>query len=258
MLICFFALFFSFSLLSGCGLIKSDSELNTESPQKKAAEEKSDLEGTPIPYDVDIVVEGGNSDLLAKMKEASSLVVLAKKPPDSLLGIEQRAKADAEVAVKLLQSECYYDGKASYTLTEHGKPRVCLTLTPGPRYTLARARLTYEPAPRVPESFRHRIRRYGLFGFDSEPLPEPNFPKDLPKVTVGQPITAKAMLAAVEAFPETLQKTGYPFARVRSSHYAINRDLRELYADIVVDPGPPAVFGDVRVRGNKEVEASVI
>ncbi|MCR4666584.1 MAG: BamA/TamA family outer membrane protein [Desulfovibrio sp.] len=244
--------------LVGCGLVQSDSERNTDIGRKTADADDS-LRDPPVPYTVDIVVEGGSKDLISKMKAASALYVLSKKPPDSVLGIESRARADVENAQKLLQSECYYDGSASYEISETTSPlSVRLRLNPGPRYTLAAARLSYDPAPSVPETFTRRVRSYGLFGLDTEPLPEPSFPSHLPGVTAGKPVTASDMLKAVEEFPESLKKTGYPFARVRSQTYSLNRELRELYADIVIDPGPPSNMGLVRVTGNKDVRDTLI
>lgn len=240
--------------------MSKESELRSEKKQTAdISKEEEALEGPPIPYSVTITVQGGHAELKKLMEEASSLVVLAKKPPDSIFGIERRAKVDSETARKLLHAQCYYEGEASYTLNENAKPvAVSLILKPGPRYTVGRATVSYKPSPVVPESFAKRVRSYGLLGLDKEELPGPEFPKEIPGVTIGKPITADAMLAAVEAIPTKLHGKGYPLAKVTESLYTLNRETRELNADITVHPGPAATFGGVRVHGNKDVTASYI
>ncbi|MCR5814963.1 MAG: BamA/TamA family outer membrane protein [Desulfovibrio sp.] len=251
--------FFLLLQLTACGFLSKDTELRSEQEQAetdKAAQEHDPLSGQPIPYELKITVAGEHQELVPLMQAASSLHVFAAKPPDSLLGIESRARADTETAVKLLHSQCYYEGTASYELDENTKPvRVNLLLTPGPRYTLGHARVHYEPAPKIPPSFAKRVRSYGLFGLDQEELPGAEFPEELPDLEVGKPVIADAVLAAVENLQEKLVKKGYPLARVSAQHYTLNRELRELYADITVNPGPCATMGDVQIRGNEQVSS---
>lgn len=74
--------------------------------------------------------------------------------------------------------------------------------------------MRYEPAPVVPESFKNRSRETGFWGLEREAVPPPSFPASLPGVNVGQPVTADAMLAAVDALPERFRREGYPLAKV--------------------------------------------
>ena len=93
----------------------------------------------------------GNSGLSDKMRDLSQLEQLRSDPPDSLLALERRARGDVETAVKLLHSQGYYDGTATFQMDSTTKPvTVRLHLTPGPRYVLGRASVRYEPVPVVP------------------------------------------------------------------------------------------------------------
>ncbi|MBQ7739171.1 MAG: BamA/TamA family outer membrane protein [Desulfovibrionaceae bacterium] len=241
--------------------MSKDSEFRTKKLSEKEKEE-SGLRGTPLPYSVKIVVEGeekAGKELKKLMEAASVLLVNKDKAPDSLLGIELRCRTDQNTAVKLLQAQCYYEGAAEFSLDENAKPiAIVLTLKPGIRYHLGRASVTYDPKPYVPKSFTERYRTYGLFGTDREDLPPPSFPTTLPGVKVGEPITADDMLSAVEAFPKTFHDKGYPLAKVKDSVYTLNTELKQLNAEIVVETGPAAYFGELRVHGNKDVTSKYI
>lgn len=146
------------ALLSGCGLLKT----GNASPEAQSVDPGFDpaWQGEPVPYSLRIEVRDGPGTLADKMKSVSQLEQLAKEPPGSMLALERRARADVENAVKLLHSQCYYDGTASFALDENARPvKVTLTLVPGLRYALGRAAVRYEPAPVVPEAFRNQIGR---------------------------------------------------------------------------------------------------
>ena len=97
----------------------------------------------------------GNSGLSDKMRDLSQLEQLRSDPPDSLLALERRARGDVETAVKLLHSQGYYDGTATFQMDSTTKPvTVRLHLTPGPRYVLGRASVRYEPVPVVPAALK--------------------------------------------------------------------------------------------------------
>lgn len=252
--------------LGGCGLLARDGDAGAQAADAQQTETGGGADqvwqGAPIAYSLHIEVRGKASEakgLEGKMKDVSQLARLAKEPPDSLLALERRARADTESALKLLHSQCYYDGKVSFSLDESTSPvRVTLLLEPGPRYTLGRAGVRYEPAPHVPESFTNRSRETGFWGLERQSLPPPSFPSALPGVTVGRPVTADAMLAAVAALPQQLRRQGYPLARVAEARYSLNREARTLNADILVRPGPPALMGTIRVQGAKEVNAAYL
>ena len=76
-------------------------------------------------------------------------------------------------------------------------------------------------------------------------MPPPSFPAVLPGVSIGKPIAADDLLAAVNALPEALRRQGYPMARVADTSYTLDREASRLNADILVRPGPPALMGRI-------------
>lgn len=245
-------------LLTGCGLMNKDSDIGAQAADAKAGE-TSTWTSDPVPYTVSIKVSGGPDFLKGKMEDLSQLIHLQKEPPDSMLALERRCRQDQATAEKLLQSQCYYDGKAEINIDENAKPvKVLLTLKPGPQFTVGRADVVYDPPPKIPEAFKDRERATGFWGLEKEKLPPPEFPVSVPGVEIGKPIVADAMLAAVEAMPQNLRKTGYPLARVSDSVYTLNKPDHKLNADIKIDPGPPALMGRVIIKGNKDVNASYL
>ena len=67
----------------------------------------------------------GNSGLSDKMRDLSQLEQLRSDPPDSLLALERRARGDVETAVKLLHSQGYYDGTATFQMDSTTKYSFC-------------------------------------------------------------------------------------------------------------------------------------
>lgn len=242
-----------------CGLLAKDSDIGAKAADADAQGENA-WEGDPVPYKTRIVVSAGETGekdtafLKGKMEDLSQLVSLAKEPPDSMLGLERRAIQDQETALKLMHSQCYYDGKAEYVIDGEAKPAlVTLTLEPGPVFTVGEAKVTYEPAPVIPESFKNRERVIGFWGLEKEKLPPPNFPDSVPNVAIGKPVVADDMLNAVEAIPKNLQNNGYPLAKVTSSVYTLNKAERKLNAAVVINPGPPSYMGKIIIKGDKAV-----
>lgn len=251
-------------LMSGCALFHGDGQDSSDlvgMPQ---------LQGTPVPYVTHIRIEEPvpgyadgrtptEADLTARMSKSSQLVQLEKQPPDSLLGLERRARLDQETALSLLHSLGYYEGEANVAVDDATRPvTVTLTLTPGQRYTVGRVDIRYRPEPVVPASFLHRSREVGLFFKHREALPDPVFPHALQDVRPGDPAAAAPVLDAVAALPLTLRGEGYPLARVASARYTLDCQKRVLNADIVVDPGPAALMDGIVVSGTQHVHTSYL
>ena len=209
--------------------------------------------------------ERAADDLHDKMMAASTLEQLRKEPPDSLLALERRARLDQETAEKLLQSQGYYEGTATFQVDSEVRPaRVELRLTPGPRYVLGQALVRYEPEPHVPEAFRHGTRRaqysglQGLLGREArEPVAPPRFPSRL-RLMPGKAVTADEVLAAVDRVSQYLRRQGYPVARVEQTRYTLDHDNRTLNAEVVINPGPPALMGEIRLMSKSEVSEAYL
>lgn len=245
-------------LLGGCGLLAKDTDIGASAADAGASQE-SGWESDPVPYKATFRVEGGPDFLVDKMKDLSQLVQLEKEPPDSMLGLERRAMQDSETAVKLMQSQCFYDGEAKIAYDEASKPvLVTITLIPGPRFVVGKADVIYKPKPDVPREFLNRTRVTGFWGLEKEKLPEPQFPKEIPGIEIGKPVVAKDMLDAVNQIPMKLQQHGYPLAKISDSLYTLDKPERKLNAEITIDPGPPAYMGRVNFKGAGNVHESYL
>ena len=223
--------------LSGCGLINHASERQEASAPL--------FESDPVRYAVDIHVEGeGSAELRSSMEKHSQLILLRDQPPDGMLGLMRRARADEQTAVKLLHSLGYFDGTAKADVAEvetpGGQARVTLSLFPGPRYHMGATNLSYQPSPSPLPPFP---------GISPAPPPE-----GLPGLNEKQNAVAENVLAAVEEVPEALHRSGYPEAAVASTRYTLNKVEKTLNADVVINPGPAAVMGKAEIRGTKKVE----
>lgn len=251
-------LFCCLFLLGGCGLLAKNTDTGAAGADAAPGHDESVWKGDPTPYTVDIEVDGPDY-LKGRMRDLSQLEQLKKELPDSVLALERRAMQDRETAVRLLHSQCFYDGTASYSLDESAKPvRVTLRLVAGPRFSVGRASVRYEPEPFIPDEFRNRTRETGFWGLEVEHLPPPAFPDSVPGVEPGKPVVADDMLKAVEAIPASLRNCGYPLARVADSVYTLDRPKRLLNADITVDPGPAAMMGDIEVKGDNNVNPAYL
>lgn len=251
-------LFYTLCLLSGCGLLAHDEDAGA-SAADSSENDPEEWQGNPVPYTVKIEVRDGPASLKDKMEDLSQLVQLRRQPPDSQLALERRGRLDQETAIKLLHSQCYYDGDATLDIDEKVSPaEVTLTLIPGPIFTVGSAKVEYRPEPVIPEAFKNREQSVGLFGWSKEKIPPPQFPTTLPGVTIGEPIIADDMLKAVENLPENLRKNGYPLAKVVSAQYTLDKAKRHLDALVILDPGPPALLGPVVFEGNTEVNSAYL
>lgn len=251
-------------LVTGCSLFRGGAQ-----DDARATLDPS-LQGQPVPYVTHIRVEEpapgyddgrtpSEADLTARMSKSSQLVQLEDQPPDSLLGLERRARLDQETGLALLHSLGYYEGQASFTVADSTHPvTITLHLIPGRRYLVGRVAVRYSPEPVVPPSFLHRTREVGLIFKHREALPDPIFPRTLDGVRPGDPAAAAPILDAVAALPLTLRREGYPLARVASARYTLNCEEQRLNADIVVDPGPAAVMDGIVVNGAPRVHNSYL
>ncbi len=242
------------NLVCGCGLMSRDTDPGAAGADAAAGEKAAaEWQGDPVPYKTEIVVDGPKY-LKDKMRGVSQLAQLEKEAPDSVLALERRAREDQETAIRLLQSQCYYDGEASFSMDDKVKPvLVTLKLVAGPRYKVGHALVHYVPKPVIPEGFRNRFRETGFWGLQKEALPPPSFPETVPGVEAGKPIVADDMLAAVSAIPDNLRKTGYPLAKVEKTVYTLDKPGHLLNADVTINPGPAAVMGDIVISGDKTV-----
>ncbi len=238
------------TLLSGCSLLPGGKSDAFEDDFTDSFE----ILGDPLPYVNDFSVEGDDSAGLAKLLEdAGQLTQLIDSPPDSELGLIRRARSDASTAKDILHSQGYYDGSVSYTVDTSVSPaKVSIVMKTGERYTLDESSVVLEKEQAVPDEFRIRLKKTGLFGTKTVRDDDFDFPQTL-VLNAGDPAVAATVTDAVDALPVELRKNGYPFAHVTSTRYTLNRNEKTLHAKAVLKPGPPAYLGGVIIDGCKTV-----
>ena len=202
----------------------------------------------------DGVPDVSDDEILSLMRSNSMLEQLKAQPPDSLLGLERRARSDRDVALKVLHSFGFYDGRARYRLDRESSPvKVVFDLIPGMRYTVGTLNITYDPAPVIPDAFRNRTFTTGFLWKEEHKLPPPSFPSRIRGLEEGMPVSAGTILDAVENWPTRFRNYGYPFARVSSSRYFLDKEHRSLNIQAKLEPGPAATMGSVRFSGLESV-----
>lgn len=141
--------------------------------------------------------------------------------------------------------------------------RVLLTLTPGPRYTLGETLVRYtSPLPQSAPSASSSAASAAASSASKSASPTP--PKTLPQsladagLASGAPVEAARILSAVERLPEILSQRGYPLAEVKDTRYAVDKATKQLFATVLVQPGPHARMGRLVVQGNSAVKPAYL
>ena len=152
-----------------------------------------------------------------------------RNKPAAAAQVQLRADQDTQLIARLLRSEGYYDGAASFALDPpEGRTErlaVTLTATPGPRYNLGQVTVTGPP----PEPLRMARDALGL--------------------RTGQPIVAAVVEGAEANVSLRLPEQGYPFVAVGMRDILLNEADRTGDYTLPVDAGPRSVFGGFRVDG---------
>lgn len=152
--------------------------------------------------------------------------------------VRARANEDQALAVRLMKSAGYYDGKVTTTITApatEGQPvAATLTALPGTPYKLGDIRIDAQPT--VPESL---IR-------DALPL------------RAGDVISANSVLAAEANVGVVLPRNGYPFAKVGARDIVLDPQTHIGDYTLKVDTGNRSRFGKVTTDGDKAFDADHI
>ena len=112
----------------------SDSASKTSS--KNSASEKNSAPEGAAPSEpnlaTDVTADVTDAELLSLMRSNSMLEQLLAQPPDSMLGLERRARSDRDVALKAMHSLGFYDGRVRFHLDKDSSPvKVLFDLLPG-------------------------------------------------------------------------------------------------------------------------------
>ena len=188
-----------------------------------------------ITYEVDI--KGVSAAKLRSILEKQSQTVQnRKRPPASQRQLVHRAQNDVPRLQEVLQSQGYYEGKVSVTVTaERNAAAVHFTVVTGPLY------------------------RIGLWEIVYEDIPPGQAPPTLTLPTKrGRPAATEPMLAAEQNALQQLRNQGYPFCRTEGRKVTLNAKDKTIELRTNITAGPLAQFGPVSVTGVAQVDAAYV
>jgi len=219
-----------------------------EGKQDQAAE---DVIGTPQPYEVEVVVSGGDSDVEDRIRSASSLWNNREKPASGAAGLIASARGDYRRLLDTSYALGRYGPSISITINGKeaagllpdeefgGMARVVITVDPGPQFAFSNAQVVNR-AP-TPTNRRDRVED----AFKKEFLP-------------GQPARSGVILGTARTAVEEWRQQGYPKATISEQRVVAAHDTDTVDAALVVDPGPYAVFGPVSVTGTERMNPEFV
>ena len=227
---------FAFMILSGCQAINNTLFGKAERTDSELPAVEAPV-ANPVAYDARI--EGDLPQTLRDLIERSSMLMTQKdRPPASYAALSKRVDDDLGRIKDVLASEAYYEAEVEATIDTESEPaQIAVSVDPGPLFHLQAVDIRYQPA---------------------EPVTAVPRVADEVGLSIGQTATGASLVAAEGRLVRQLNENGYPNARIASSQYLANRDTKTITATWVVDTGPLARFGELRVDGLKDVDADYV
>lgn len=222
----------------------------------RAEEERSGLDRDdglpqlpPIPYEVSFP-ENLPPELASLLPEVSRAERDRATPPDSRLGIRQRAEEDLQLLQQALRAEGYFDGRVSFELKDAAevpaeglvaeveravdRPQIVVayTIEPGPRYRFAQAVIQLDENP---DGYR------------------PPTPAELGLVA-GAPARTQPVIDAESRLLRGTQEAGFPLAAVGERVVVVDHAARTMDVTLRLMAGQRATFGSVAFSGHDGID----
>jgi translocation and assembly module TamA len=190
-----------------------------------------------LPYEVSITVKG-DSELEETLRSASLLVAQSERPPPTELALRRRVDQDSEQLRQVIRAEGYYAATLDARLDLERQPaEIKIEVDPGPRY---------------------RLNQVSLISPDGGPLEVARIGLDAIGLELGQPARSAEVLEAEREIALRLAERGYPLAGVPDRRVIVDHASRTMSVTYVVDPGPRADFGEVRISGAEDLNESYV
>ncbi len=173
-----------------------------------------------------------NPELRSKLEEASLLNTLNDFPPKTLSALKKRAEDDIDNLVKALHSQARYNAKIDFRIKTSTDPvLVEFLIDKGPVYPINETFI-------LPKDLNISGKEIGLIkGIPAEP---------------------KTLIEAEEQLIELLIKQGYPYAAVVDKDFIADQETKSISTTFHVETGPLSTFGQLTIKGNKEVSSKYI
>ncbi len=216
------------------------------------AEDSDDFEIIdPLPFTVEVAVDGGADDLTRIVENASGLYSGQDRPASGAGGLLARAKGDYRRILAALYNNAYYGGEISILLAGREAAELTLdspmpaevpvriTVRPGPRFTFGEAMIV-NPPPANP-------RR------DTEASAD-----IAERFRTGAQANAGAISAASDDAVRRWRVLSHAKARETGRSVVADHATERLDAVVTLDPGRKANYGATIVRGSRRVDPGFI
>ena len=212
-----------------------------------------------ISYSVTFSVDGAGSDVSDALRNASTLYGLRNDPPPDGDSLALRAQRDFAPLVDAMWAYGYFN--ASLTTEIDG-----VALSPsGDSAGFARAAEGYRnraPAPIrivVAAGPLFRLRTIEVLGPDGKtPIPESETPARVIGLKPGDPAAADAVRASERRVVDNFRAQSRPLAKVVAVRPVVDHAADAMDVTMIVDPGPVAGVGDIRIEAPGDIPDGVI
>lgn len=204
-----------------------------------------------VPYVTTIQVDGADASVEKIATETSTLKTLEKDPPPGPPGLVGRAKADIERISAALMATGRYGAIVDVTIAgvsvsstsapdaaQRGPRPVpaVIKISPGPVFTFGR--VDVKALDRGAAETDLKLRKTGL--------------------KTGDPAPSTVIFGAESKIVDELRAAGYPFAATKGRDAIADHNRKQLDVTITVAAGPRAAFGEVTIKGTKDVDPTVV
>jgi translocation and assembly module TamA len=222
------------------------------SPPAKAMPAKA----PEVPYEVVFDGFGEASELESLIRGVSVLLSDIKKPPQSRIGLRQRARSDVGRFDEAARSLGYYAASFKAGLAPSPSPSPAQPVKapqsdakPEPKKTLVT--VTAEPGP------RYLITEITVDPVGSA-IRDVSIPTERLGIAIGDPAAASPVVKAESNLIRFLQENGRPLAKAVDRKVLVDHGERAMRITYTIDPGAAARFGAVSVRGATQVDPTFI
>lgn len=232
----------------------------TQTPEEEAAESVESVPAVPerpadvaIPtftYEPRLSIDGGDDALAEAVKSTSLLFSYVKEPLDSVSVLFARARADEQRIVRALNALGYFGARVDITIAggraDDIRVEDALVLDPPDK-------ITVDVAVRLGQQFTFgRMTVVPAPGSSAEVLAV--LGANPTRLVEGAPARSVDVVAADVRIVLALREAGYPFAAVVGREAIADHATSKLEVTFKIDPGAPAAFGDVLVKGTADMD----
>lgn len=222
--------------------------------------EKAEPTSEAVAYDVSFTGLDDAGALEQNLKDASNSWRLRLESPAAGFGLARRVVADYPRLKDALWASGYYDASvrasiAGYAVEPDGRgTEAAAAAAEGCRgRSLAPVAFAIELGPQF------RLRNIEVLDARTHaPIDRSLFPRRAFDFAPDEPARAAALVARQAEWIDALRAKSYPLAKVVEARSVVRHDEHVVDVDFVLDLGPRAAIGDVRLEGSPNVDLAVV